>query len=68
MAKEIAHYALAGEIPDAAQVRVIAAGLAALTPDDLAKMLVDGDAEEGGVLGAGHEALLRSAIHAALGP
>lgn len=68
MAKEIAHYALAGEIPDAAQVRVIAAGLAALAPDDLAKMLVDGDAEEGGVLGAGHEALLRSAIHAALGP
>ncbi|MBF9039663.1 molybdopterin guanine dinucleotide synthesis [Rhodobacterales bacterium LSUCC0387] len=67
MAKEIAHYAQAGEIPDAAQVRVLAAGLAALAPDDLAKMLADGDAEEGGVLGAGYEALLRAAIHATLG-
>ncbi|MCV2876203.1 molybdopterin guanine dinucleotide synthesis [Rhodobacteraceae bacterium XHP0102] len=66
MAAEIAHYARADEIPDAAQVRVIAAGLAALSPDDLAEMLCAGDAQEGGILGVGYEAQLRAAIHRAL--
>lgn len=50
------------EIKDAAQVRVLAQALSALSADQLATMLADGDREEGWILGLGHEDALRGAL------
>ncbi|QBY02174.1 molybdopterin molybdenumtransferase MoeA [Rhodophyticola sp. CCM32] len=46
------------EILDAAQVRVLATALHRLPPAALAHMLTEGDAEEGWILGLGHEEVL----------
>ena len=43
-----------GEIPDAAQVRVLAQAFAALPPDRLEAMLREGDRIEGWIAGLGH--------------
>ena len=55
-----------GEIPDAAQVRVLARALAALPPEHLAKMLAEGreHGAEGWILGLGHAAALAEAVAA----
>ncbi|ASM73254.1 MULTISPECIES: molybdopterin-binding protein [Roseobacteraceae] len=62
IAPEIAAQAQADEIKDAAQVRVLAQALSALSPAQLAAMLADGDAQEGWILGLGHEDALRGAL------
>lgn len=49
----------AGMIRDAHQVACVASVLAGLAPSALARMLAEGDREEGWILGLGHEALLR---------
>lgn len=46
------------EIPDAAQVRVLAQAFAALPAHDLDAMLREGDREEGWIAGLGHEQAL----------
>ena len=46
------------EIPDAAQVRVLAQAFAGLLPSHLDAMLREGDPEEGWIAGLGHEAAL----------
>lgn len=51
-----------GEIPDAAQVRVLAQAFGALPPDRLDAMLRDGSREEGWIAGLGHEADLIAAL------
>lgn len=53
-----------GEIPDAAQVRVLAAAFAGLAPDRLDRLLRDGDREEGWIAGLGHAAELTAALGA----
>ncbi|EAU47125.1 molybdopterin-binding protein [Salipiger bermudensis] len=53
------------EIKDRAQVRILAAALAQLAPRQLDAMTREGDAEEGWILGLGHETLLESAARAA---
>jgi hypothetical protein len=50
------------EILDAVQVRLVAKAFAGLAPEDLAAMLQEGDAEEGWILGLGHEAMLLEAM------
>ncbi|TNF63089.1 MAG: molybdopterin molybdenumtransferase MoeA, partial [Rhodobacteraceae bacterium] len=49
------------EIPDRAQVRVLAQALSRLSPEVLGAMLNDGDALEGSILGLGHKDALRAA-------
>lgn len=51
-----------GEIPDAAQVRVLAQAFAGLAPGRLDAMLREGDREEGWIAGLGHEAELIAAL------
>lgn len=51
-----------GEIPDAAQVRVLAQAFAALPPDTLDALLRKGCPEEGWIAGLGHEAELIAAL------
>lgn len=53
-----------GEVPDAAQVRVLAAGFAGLSSDRRDAMLREGDREEGWIAGLGHEAELVAALRA----
>lgn len=53
-----------GEILDAAQVRVMAEAFAGLAPASLEAMLHEGCAEEGWILGFGHEADLVTALPA----
>lgn len=62
IAPEIAARVQPDEIKDAAQVRVLAQALSALSADQLATMLADGDREEGWILGLGHEDTLRGAL------
>ncbi|MBM2291905.1 molybdopterin molybdenumtransferase MoeA [Sulfitobacter pseudonitzschiae] len=62
IAPEIAARAQPDEIKDAAQVWVLSQALSALAPDRLAAMLVEGDTEEGWILGLGHEDSLRAAL------
>lgn len=50
------------EIPDRAQVRLLARAVSRLTPGDLAQMLEVQAPEEGWIFGLGHEALLRGAM------
>ncbi len=50
-----------GEIPDRAQVRVLAHALSRLPPAMLDGMLAQGDPEEGWILGVGQEEALRAA-------
>jgi hypothetical protein len=52
----------AGEILDAAQVRVLAAAFAGLAPERLDGMLREGCREEGWIAGLGHEAELVAAL------
>lgn len=52
----------AGEILDAAQVRVLAAAFAGLAPELLEAMLREGCREEGWIAGLGHEADLAAAL------
>ncbi|WP_439137486.1 molybdopterin guanine dinucleotide synthesis [Roseicyclus sp.] len=54
LSAEIKHRQRPGEIPDAAQVRVLAQAFAALPPHDLDAMLREGDPEEGWIAGVGH--------------
>ncbi len=51
-----------GEILDAVQVRLMAQAFARLDPDRLDRMLREGDAEEGWILGLGQEAALIAAL------
>ena len=51
-----------GEIPDAAQVRVLAQAFSGLGPGRLDAMLREGDREEGWIAGLGHEAELIAAL------
>jgi hypothetical protein len=51
-----------GEIPDAAQVRVLAAAFAGLPADRLDAILREGDRDEGWIAGLGHEAELIAAL------
>ncbi len=62
IAPEIAARVQPDEIKDAAQVRVLAQALSALSADQLARMLADGDREEGWIFGLGHEDALRGAL------
>jgi molybdopterin molybdotransferase len=50
------------EIPDAAQVRVLAQAFAGLQPDHLQAMLSEGDPEEGWIAGVGHAQALIAAL------
>lgn len=50
-----------GEVPDAAQVRVLAAACRALTAQEVARLLARGDPQEGWILGAGDADILRAA-------
>lgn len=59
---EIATRTMPDEIKDAAQVRVLAQGLSALSPAQMGAMLADGDAQEGWILGLGHEDALRATL------
>ena len=65
IAGAVADLADPGEIRDRAQVRVLAGALAALDPGDLDRMTREGDAEEGWILGLGHEAALAAAARRA---
>jgi molybdopterin molybdotransferase len=56
------------EIPDRAQVRVLAGALARLAPDLLDRMTREGDTEEGWILGLGHEEALVAAASGPLAP
>ncbi|MDJ0821185.1 MAG: molybdopterin-binding protein [Paracoccaceae bacterium] len=56
------------EIKDRAQVRVLARALSRLDPGHLNRLLREGDAEEGWILGLGHEDQLRAAALPALRP
>lgn len=56
------------EIKDRAQVRILAEALRALPPEQLDGMTREGDAEEGWILGIGHEAALDTAARTALRP
>jgi len=51
-----------GEIPDRAQVRILAHALSRLAPGRLAALLSQGDAAEGWILGHGAEAELAAAL------
>ncbi|MCR8826098.1 molybdopterin-binding protein [Pseudosulfitobacter koreensis] len=62
IAPEIAAQTMPDEIKDAAQVRVLAQALSALPPAEMEAMLADGDAQEGWILGLGHENALRAAL------
>lgn len=61
IADVVTEQAAPDEIPDRAQVRVLARALARLAPQVLDDMLRTGDAEEGWILGVGHETALRTA-------
>ncbi len=61
IAKEIASAAHPAEIKDAAQVRILAAAIAALPPETLARMLTQAPSPEGWIFGVGHETELRQA-------
>ncbi|PWK60203.1 molybdopterin guanine dinucleotide synthesis [Roseicyclus mahoneyensis] len=50
------------EVADAAQVRVLAAGFAGLSPERLDAMLREGDRKEGWIAGLGHAAELIAAL------
>ena len=50
-----------GEIPDRAQVRILARAVSQLAPEDLGRLLDVEAAEEGWIFGLGHEDLLREA-------
>ena len=54
--------AQADEIPDAAQVRLMARAFACVDPGTLATMLREGNLEEGWILGFGHQAALIAAL------
>ena len=62
LSEEIKRRQRPGEIPDAAQVRVLAAAFAGLAPGRLDAMLRDGDREEGWIAGLGHETDLIAAL------
>jgi hypothetical protein len=62
LSAEIKRRARPGEIPDAAQVRVLAQAFASLPPDSLDALLREGDPEEGWIAGLGHEAALIAAL------
>lgn len=62
LSSEIRRRQRPGEVPDAAQVRVLAAGFAGLAPDRLDAMLREGCREEGWIAGLGHEAELARAL------
>ncbi|SFE83706.1 molybdopterin-binding protein [Roseivivax sediminis] len=68
IAGAVASRAEEGEIPDRAQVRVLAEALARLPETELAAMLAEGDAEEGWILGRGHEAALVAAAEGGVRP
>jgi hypothetical protein len=53
-----------GEVPDAAQVRVLASAFAALPPQHLNAILREGCPEEGWIAGLGHQAALIAALGA----
>lgn len=57
-----AHCEATGEFRDAAQVKLLARALSALSPGALAEMLAVRSEEEGWILGLGHEDRLRAAI------
>ncbi|MEP4247874.1 gephyrin-like molybdotransferase Glp [Tateyamaria sp.] len=63
LADDVAALQGADEIKDRAQVRVLADALAGLPSDLLDAMLCEGDAQEGWVLGMGHETALRASLH-----
>jgi molybdopterin molybdotransferase len=58
----IAAHTREGEIPDRAQVRVLAHALSRLAPDRLDPLLREGDRTEGWILGHGAEAELEAAL------
>lgn len=62
LSAEIKHRQRPGEIPDAAQVRVLAQAFAALPPDRLDAMLREGDPIEGWIAGLGHADELIAAL------
>jgi molybdopterin molybdotransferase len=62
MAEVIAARMRDGEIPDRAQVRILAHALSRLAPGRLAALLSEGDAVEGWILGHGAEAELAAAL------
>lgn len=61
IAKQITAAARPGEIKDAAQVRVLAAAIAALDPATLSRMLDRPPSAEGWIFGVGHDTELRQA-------
>lgn len=61
IAKQITAAAGPGEIKDAAQVRVLAAAIAALDPATLSRMLDRPPTTEGWIFGVGHDTELRQA-------
>jgi molybdopterin molybdotransferase len=62
MADAIAARTRSDEIPDKAQVRVMAHALARIAPDRLAELLAEGDRIEGWILGHGAQAELEAAL------
>lgn len=62
LAAEVKRRQYAEEIPDAAQVRVMAAAFAGLDPVSRDSMLREGDREEGWILGLGHQDDLIAAL------
>lgn len=62
LSKEIKRRQRPDDIPDAAQVRILALAFAGLAPDRLDDMLRDGDPEEGWIAGLGHEQELIAAL------
>ncbi len=68
IAKTVADLAEPDEIKDRAQVRILAAALRELAPEQLDAMTREGDPEEGWILGLGHEAEIESTARRALVP
>jgi molybdopterin molybdotransferase len=62
LAQDVAVAQAKDEIKDRAQVRVLAAAFQGLAPEALDAMLQEGDAQEGWILGLGHEDALRGAM------
>jgi hypothetical protein len=62
LSAEIKRRQMPDEVPDAAQVRVLAAAFAGLAPERLDRLLRDGCREEGWIAGLGHEAELIAAL------
>lgn len=62
LAKDVSAHQGADEIIDRAQVRVLAEAFAGLPGDRLDEMLCEGDAQEGWILGLGHDEALRAGL------